>query len=58
MLFDGFHLFVLVHWPVLFSAYHELFGVSLSFAFVLPVMLSFAFAATKLEFACVCLLLS
>ena len=44
--FDGLHLFVLVQWPVSFSVYHYLFGVSLSFACVLSVMLSFAVATS------------
>ena len=38
--FDGFHLFVLVHWPVSFSVYNYLFGVPLSFCYWL---LLFAF---------------
>ena len=46
MRFDGFHLFVSVHWPVSFSVFHYLFGVSLSFACFLSVTLSFAFAAS------------
>ena len=45
MHFDGLHLFVLVHWPVSFPVYTDVLGVPLIFACVLPVMLSFAFAA-------------